>query len=773
MRVRPSAAAIVIAVAFAYCAWLGAHWLRFSYSSGELPIYASRVWDLERELARSHRTPWWTKTFHDGSSEAFVYATGAWIAPWTLLARGLGLVAAGKVLTLLAIGAAGVSMFFCAKRFLRSDSAAALAALAYLFHPQLLARAGGVEHLYVVMFVPLVPLAWLTLARALDRARFADAFACAVSLDAMLWMQTKQTLVQLVFLTAFAAWSIARDRERRPSMVKALATIAALALPMAAFFVTPLITELRALKLFEGDPLEAWQRMYSLADVGALVDRRADQFDYAGVVTLTLAALAILYGHARRARALFHLVVACEAAAIALGHGPSSVASSAFRDLATQKPHLPMVLFALGFAVVVAEVSRRKLKTIRARLIAIVACAAFLFVPWFRLVALVPFYGDVRAPVVFYEVPGMFFGALLAGFFVTDVVESGRFALRAPLVVGAIAVLILADASPFEHWMTTCDVPARTIDNARAMYGALGAEAAQATPERGTENGKVYVVGGRFFHVMGPSWGGPPLVTEAGISYMAPRGTGMLAAVAGESLATQRAYLDLVGVKWLVFDKSDPQSHTPALDAQLAAYRKIYPLDREDDDFAVFRVPHARAFVSGYAHAAIVHGEARRTPQLAIAIAHEGYALVHADGEGFAVPGEMTATTVAIDPDPALSPLPPKLPREDALADLSITRDTDDRIDARFTASTACIAVIDESAYPFWHATLDGHATPILRVAYGLMGIAVSAGAHDVVLTYEPPGAYGWCAVLSASAFVIFAIAAFVTSRRARVTSRA
>jgi hypothetical protein len=771
MRVRPSAAAIVVAVALAYCAWLGAHWLRFSYSSGELPIYASRVWDLERQLGRAHRVPWWTATFHDGSSEAFEYATGAWIAPWMLLARAVGLVAAGKLLALFAIGATSVSMFFCAKRLLRSEPAAALAALAFLFHPQLLARAGGVEHLYVVMFMPLVPLGWLTLARALDRARFVDAFACAVTLDAMMWMQNKQTLVQLVFLASFAAWTLARDPARRVERGKTLATIAALAAPMAAFFVTPMITELHAFKLFEGDPVDAWQRMYALTNVGALVDRRADQFDYAGVVTLTLAALAILYGRARRDRALFHLVVAFEAAAIALGHGPSSVASSAYQALAVHTSHVPLAIFTLAFVVVLAELARRKLRTARARLVAIVACAAFLFVPWFRFVALVPFYGDVRAPAVFYEVPGMFFGSLLAGFFVTDVIAPGRFAARAPLAVAVIAALILADASPFQHWMTTCDVPPTTIDNARAMYAALGAEACSPTP--GT-NGKVFVVGGRFFHVMGPSWGGPPLVTEAGISYMAPRGTGMLAAVAGESLAMQRAYLDLVGVSWLVFDKTDPQSHTPGLDAQLAAYRKIYPLDREDDDFVVFHVPHARAYVSGSSHAAIAHGEADRTPQLAISLAHQGYALVQeAEGEEVALPPEMAATTIAIDPDPAASPLPPKLPREDTLTDLAITRDTDDRIAARFTATAASIAVIDESRYPFWRATLDGHVAPILRVAFGLMGVAVPAGAHAVALTYEPPRAYAWSAALSVIAFVAFAVAAFVTSRRARLTTRA
>jgi uncharacterized membrane protein YfhO len=84
-------------------------------------------------------------------------------------------------------------------------------------------------------------------------------------------------------------------------------------------------------------------------------------------------------------------------------------------------------------------------------------------------------------------------------------------------------------------------------------------------------------------------------------------------------------------------------------------------------------------------------------------------------------------------------------------------------IDARFDATAPCTAVIDESDYPYWHATLDGRAVEILRVAYGLMGVRVAAGPHELVLRYEAPRAYAWSAAASLATLVALAV---VSARR-------
>ena len=157
-------------------------------------------------------------------------------------------------------------------------------------------------------------------------------------------------------------------------------------------------------------------------------------------------------------------------------------------------------------------------------------------------------------------------------------------------------------------------------------------------------------------------------------------------------------------------------------------------------------------------------------PELALALAHEGYALVHADGERpeeappgrfapfyavyLSAPAAMTlapddAAKVSVLGGETLPALPPKVPREDAISALAVTRESAERVRARFTAAAPCTAVVDESDYPYWSATLDGRPAKILRVAYGLMGVGVEAGEHEIVLTYEAPRAYGWGAIVS------------------------
>ncbi len=60
----------------------------------------------------------------------------------------------------------------------------------------------------------------------------------------------------------------------------------------------------------------------------------------------------------------------------------------------------------------------------------------------------------------------------------------------------------------------------------------------------------------------------------------------------------------------------------------------------------------------------------------------------------------------------------------------------------QLTAPSACLAVIAESYYPFWHAEIDGQPAEVLRVSCGLMGVEVPAGSHTILLRYQPPRVY-------------------------------
>jgi hypothetical protein len=764
---RPGRAFLAVAaVAAVYVAWLGAHWLRLPYSSLEIAVCVARLADFQAELARTGHVPFWTATFMSGSSKALPYAGDLPLVPWALLAPVVGTLAAGRIVALASIALGGVGMFLCARRFVRGDLAAACAALAYLSSPMLLSEAAGSEHIGVVVFAGLLPIAWLAFARVLDDGRPARVAACAIVFALLVWAQNKQTAVQLPFLGAYAVFATRRSG-RWKATLRALAVLGVLMAALTAFIVVPVLSEVKLIKLFEGDPFDGWQRVYAVSSVGALVHRDAAERDYLGVALLAVVLASVLFARRRADAGAFWLLAVFVAAAVALGHGPRSVASAAARALSQDDEESASFGAVVGLgaaALVIFGLVAWRLETARARIPVLGAIAAIVFVPWFRVLEAFPLYRDIRAPEVFFQIPGVFFASILAGFFVSDVVEPrfgdapGPWPLR---VVATLAALFVVDAWPFQAPMKASDVAASTVDAARTLYAALGEEA-KVTP------GKVYVITSRCIHDLGPSWGGPPVASEPALEYMAPRGTGRLAVAAGQSFALRRAYFDLVGVRWVVFDKSDPYAATSGVLSQLDVYRKLFPLDREDDDFAVFRVPTAHAFVSGYAHRALAFGDPHRLPELAMALEGEGYLLEHADGERVedATPEHVARYAAVYAPSLPDAPadvlkklvvlhedqprFPPRVEREDSLADIIVERPSAEEIRARFTATSDSVAVVAESYYPYWRATLDGRPAKLLRVAYGLMGVDVAAGGHELVLRYEPPRTYAWSAILSA-----------------------
>ena len=83
-----------------------------------------------------------------------------------------------------------------------------------------------------------------------------------------------------------------------------------------------------------------------------------------------------------------------------------------------------------------------------------------------------------------------------------------------------------------------------------------------------------------------------------------------------------------------------------------------------------------------------------------------------------------------------------------------LTRPSHEQIRLKLTAPRACVAVITESYFKFWHAAVDGQPTEVLRVDCGLMGVAVGEGTHEIVLRYRPPTAYTIAMIASLLTFL-------------------
>lgn len=752
---------------------------------------------MRRALVQDGSLPWWTPYYMSGSSYGLHHAQGLYLVPGLALSFFFDPLASLKLTALAAIFSGAVAMYFCALHFVRSEWGAALAALVFLLHPEQLIRAAGTEHLGVSVFLPFVPLSWLFFARALESGRRADALWCAAAVALGMWAHNKMAFVNLLFLAAYAAYWVAWGRGGAPGAGgwrsrallagRSCALITAASLCLGAFFIVPGLAEARHVKLFEGEPIREWQRSYAFKSLFALVDRdgavtrqaiggvlervnarggaRGDrevdrvrrvvamQTDspekYAGLVLLALLALAALANRRRENRPLFWFLAAAFAASVMLAYGPASVwgANVATWSAAVHLEGLPAAALLAAWLAPPAAAAlallawRRKLTTPRRQLVAGIALAAFLFVPAFPLVSWLPFYGEIRAPYAFYDVSGTFLGALLSGFFVTDVLRS-----RAPLVVAAVALLMLADYAPYQQPTRDNGVPARTLANLRQSYGSLRAD---------EDAVKVYALSGRVLRLLGPMLGGKPLAYEAFYNWMAPKGIGYL----NTQARGEPALFDLLGARYIVFDKSDPRmAHAGKL---LQGYRSRYPVHREDDDFVVFRNPGARSYLGAFAQAVRFEGDAADSVALTLALSELGWPLVHA---GAAASGPFESVYRPGEP----SPLPPRQARQVALQVETLVRENAGTIRAVLSAEEPSWLVVNESYYPYWRAALDGNSAELYRASTGLMALRLPAGRHQLELRYAVPRSYLLAALLSALTLAAALAAAWLERRRRR-----
>lgn len=779
---------ICLIAAAVYCVWLGVHWLPLDYSDKELAAFVSRVWDVQQQLRAGQGLPWWTPYYMSGSSYGLNHSQGFYLVPSLFFARFVSLHVAVKLTALLAIFASAVAMYCCARHFLKNDWAATLAALAFLLHPQQIIRAAGAEHLGISVFMPFMPLSFWLLARALETARWRDAFWCALALVGLLWTHNKMAFVHGVFLAGYIVyWFWPAERRRAwQKPARTLGWIAVLTALLGAPILLPGLLEARYVKLLSGeaDLLKGWQRNYAFKSLLALVDRDAiltrqavdgvmkvvqnlggvrsqDELQqvqwviglqadapekYAGIVMLAVLATTALFNDRRVNRRLFWLLVGFVLLSLMLATGPTNVLEAhwtTFTALTSLDGVPGSVTVAVWLCLLVTGAFlvlfyRRKLTTLPKRLVAAGAFVLFLVLPAFPLLAQVPFFKEVRAPFVFYDGPGSFFMALLVGFFITDVVKR-----RDPLVVCAVAVLLVVDYWPYQKPAKDNGVPARTLANLRTSYGKLRNDADWV---------KTYSLSGRYFHLLGPMYGGKPQVWEAFYNWMAPLGMGVLNNSAWSSLQHHRAFLNLVGARYVVFDKTDPSNTGPQSQQILAAYRQMFPaVAVENEDFVVFRNDFAREYLTAYRRAYLQPGDFRQAGPTVLALAARDWPVVHE------AVGEVERN------------MPPGPGPRVTLGDVQLSRLNNGTIRITATAPEACLAVIAESYYPYWYATLNGQPARVVRVSCGLIGLWLPAGTHQIVLRYQSPRLYFLGAIVSVLSLVIgLGTVAFATRRSSR-----
>jgi len=774
---------ITLVAAVFYCVWLGAHWLPLGLSEHELAASASRVWDIKRELVEHHSLTWWTPWYMSGSSYGLNHARGFYLVPWILFTAFTDLITAGKLVGLLAIFTSAVTMYFCARHFLKNGWAAVLAAMAFMLHPEQIIRAAGAEHMTISLFFPIIPLLWLTLARALESNRFSDTFVCALVAVLGWWVDNKQALVQFLFLFTYALYWLWPRRAQWKATARTCGVLAALGLGLGAWVIVPGVVESKYVKLFRGDPLVEWQKGYSFKSLLGLVDRNGvvatDAYEsvfrrlqassgrvesqaeldqvrrvaalkmdspekYMGLVLLAVISVTVLGNQKRADRRAFWFFVAALLVSVMLATGLTSVWSAnwtTWKALSSQRQSGVAFVAVLACVVFLVLFYVRKLTTTRKKFVAVIALAIFLFVPGFEILAGLPYFKDIRAPFVFYDVPGVFWGSMLIGFFVTDVLSAERWRARTPMIVATVTSLLLLDYWPYQSPMKDNGVPARTLQNLEATYVRL---------RQDSDWVKVYPLSGRYFHLLGPMWSGKPQVTEAFYDWMAPIGTGLLTRSGGGT----GPFLDLLNARYIVFDKTDTTMQQSPQGQQLQdAYRQAFPVEIENDDFIVFRNNSAHPYVTAYKRACAYVGNVTNSAPLALALSARNWPLVQRE----TIEDAGRYEQIYREGEPAMAPV--RDGQVAPLTDVQLHRNSDEVIQLRLTAPSPCLAVIAESYYPFWHAEVDGKPAEVLRVSCGLMGLELPAGKHEIFLRYQAPRVYAVAGIVSLLSFVIGLVA--------------
>ena len=97
----------------------------------------------------------------------------------------------------------------------------------------------------------------------------------------------------------------------------------------------------------------------------------------------------------------------------------------------------------------------------------------------------------------------------------------------------------------------------------------------------------------------------------------------------------------------------------------------------------------------------------------------------------------LTGSTFDVYHDAVVEGALPPLAAATGNDQVTITSTRSDRVEASVTAGSAGLLMQNDSWYPGWKATVDGHDVPMLRTDGFFRGIPISAGQHTVTIAYQ------------------------------------
>ena len=707
----------------------------------ELLANYAKVADYANATASVHGVPWWTPSYLQGCSLAFL-SLGA----LTNLSLFTGALVAGpysgvKLAALAFLFLCPLTMFAFIRRLCAGSGWTAFSCgAAYLFAPAILLRLGHVEHLANVLAFAMIPVAfWGVLVfsakerlecdplrdgefpartglRKDRRSRHASAWCvCLLGLD------STRTFHPAAGTKCFSLLWHLPDSEWTPKP-----------------------------SFPSRDPLHRQVRLWSVCRVaenllcrigslwmdreGRLTDARLSaqnevrtNSSYLGIAGLACA-IGLFFFRKRAAwqaseATLFRLFMALTFLAHWLGLGVNTALSGQFAFLShADSAWDPTIAISWGLLVlqgVAIWIIMPGSLPARPWLVAL-AILVYFCVPGFRLIEKLPLYGDIRAPHDFFGMGGVFCFSVAAGLAAHILIrEMPRRGARLT-TVAALLGLASSDSASAVNSFFKGPMDRQTFDDFLSVQKFL---------KTGSPPGRVAPYSGRYFYLLTPLLSGRGLVTEAFGRQFMLRGVAKLQQASFLSRGEFTAFLEIAGVSHLLIDKKDPD--TPG-DLQETLRSLMSPVF-ENDHFVVLGNPqtyYPAAFAKNFI---TIDEQATDVASGFLKAAGQGL-LALSQGQN---PGNEEGLMKSNE-NSVLSHQMTKVPAD------TVVRESVHEILVDPPAEAGWL-VIPEAFHADWRATQAGRVLQIARAYGAFPAIRLDGTAGAILLSFQPPWWYFAC----------------------------
>lgn len=735
---------------------IGVLWLFKGPSDQELLANAAKAVDFHPWSG------WWSPSFLGGASQApglTTLLTYLFMKPFLAL---FGTILGAKLAVLTAVFLGGVGVSALLREWTGSESAAWMGAVAYVLGPQMAQRVAGNEHLPVVFSMVFAPWILWGIQRLKASSSWRNSTLLAVLGAGMALAFTKLAVVfaPLVLLFLLVVWP---DANGRGAFLKGLGRAFLIFLPLAVVVLLPTLREMQWLALFQFDPFAAWQQNFSLKSVLSWLDRSnllqqgmpvgfvADQGGfYVGVVTLVVGLLAWRKAVAQERsegvadplllplKAVFGMLLLVSW----LSEGPRSIAQGMLEFLknASGAPDLSIPLFWIMSVVQCMILWKIWPDHPRRNAARVAALLVYLVVPGFRLLELLPFAHDIRAPWSVWQAGGSLAVALLFGIGAALLCAPRDGVVKASGILPLALVLLLAiDFAPYLARYVSGDLPPGTYPSFEQTCTAL---------KQAPDTGGVYPLSGRYFYLQIPSLTGKPIEQEAFNSYF---GLSWRRALQNSTMASAdsiRGALSLMGCGYVFLDKQDP--NTPKELQQ--GMRSLFPVVSENPYFVILANPDS-LYPGFLARDFVALPPRSQMAQAGLQLLQNNLVTVEMNGIDPTAPGfagmakgtnqiELQASYRGKSGQP-FGKIPPE----------AVSRG-EGNLSFRLPQEASGWLITTTSFHPDWVATLDGKPMEIHKAESALLSVYVPRGG-EVTFRFVAPLWYSLCLVLGGLAWVI------------------